>query len=254
MPSHHLNDTNIHSLNIYLNSDEALVSISDSHKLFFLNNPIFANSNVKIVIGLTSFTCANSIYNIDSSNNSITIDSTTYTITAGNYDNDTIVTAINAVIPQTISFNESDMTFTISDSSSFTINSCTLQKVLGIKDDIPFTGTSITGSHICDLAGVTNFQIKLKNLSMNNLTSSGDLTNVIANINNNVNYGDYIFYTPSEIIYHAINDRNIKLIELEILDQSGNEVQLNGSSFALTLTVHFQYIRPSKIVETLAIN
>ncbi len=251
MPNHALNDTNYHSINIYLNSNDAVVSNSDSNKVFVLNNPVFAFSHTKILVGLTSFTCANSIYNVNTNNNIIIIDSTIYTLTTGNYDSDSIVTSINALIPQTIVFNEGDNTFTISHGSSFTISSAsTLSKVLGFTDDLPFTGTTITGSHICDLAGVTNINIKLSNLSMDNLNSSGNYDNTIASVNNTVNYGDYIFHNPSEVIYHAIHDKFIKFIKVQLLDQDGNNLQLNGSSFQLVLTVHFTYIRPDKMIES----
>lgn len=252
MVNHALNNTNYHSINIYLNSKEAVISTSDSNKIFTLSNPIFAFSHTKILIGLTSFTCPNSIYNIDSANNTIVIDSTTYTLTVGNYDSDTIVTAINALIPQTLVFNDSDNTFTISNGSSFTISSdSTILKVLGFTDDIPFTGTSLTGSHICDLAGTTNLNIKLSNLSMDNLDSTGNFDNTIASVNNTVNYGDYIFHNPSEVLYHAIHDKYIKFLKVELLDQDQNSINLNGSTFQMVLTVHFTYIREEKMIQDL---
>ena len=204
------------------------------------------------MVGLTSFTCPNSIYNVDTNNNKLVIDSTTYTLTVANYDSDSIVTAINALIPQTIAFNDGDNTFSITHGSSFTINSdSTILKVLGFSDDIPFTGTSLTGSHICDLAGTTNINIRLSNLSMDNLDSLGNYDNTIASVNNTVNYGDYIFHNPSEVLYHAIHDKFIKFLKVELLDQDGNSLNLNGSTFQMVLTVHFTYIRPDRMIESL---
>lgn len=251
MPNHVLNNTNYHSINIYLNSQSAIVSNSDANKVFALKNPVFAFSNTKILIGLTSFTCPNSIYNINSNNNKLIIDSTEYALNVGNYDSDTITTAINALIPQTIVFNDGDNTFTLSATSSFSLSEdSTILKVLGFTDDAPFNGTSLTGSHICDLAGTTNINIKLQNLSMDNLDSNGNYDNTIASVNNTVNYGDYIFHNPSEVIYHGIHDKFIKYIKLILLDQDGNNLQLNGSTFQLVLTVHFSYIRPDKMINS----
>lgn len=253
MVNHALNNTNMHSINIYLNSDKATVSLSDAHKIFILSNPIFAeSSNIKLLVGLTSFTCPNSIYNIiDGINNSITIDSVEYTIAEGNYDVDTLTTALNAVVSQTFVFNEGDNNFTISSGSSFTINSSTMNKVLGFSDDLPFTGTSLTGSHIVDLAGTTNLNLQIKNLSMNNLDSSGGFSNIIASINNTVNYGDYIFFNPSEVLYHGIHDKNIKLLEIKLIDQNEEEINLNGASFQLVLTIHYTYIREAVLTPEL---
>ncbi len=252
MVNHHLNDTNYHSINIYLNSKDAVISSSDSNKIFTLNNPIFAFHHTKILVGLSSFTCPNSIYNIDSTNNTIIIDSVSYSLTTANYDSDSIVSSINALIPQTIAFNDGDNTFTISNASSFTISAdSTILKVLGFSDDVPFTGTSLTGSHICDLAGVTNINIKLSNLSMDNLDSTGNYDNTIASVNNTVNYGDYIFHNPSEVLYHAIHDKYIKFLKVELLDQNQNSINLNGSTFAMVLTIHFTYVREEKMINDL---
>jgi hypothetical protein len=244
MVNHPLNDTNYHSINLYLNSKDAVVSSSDSNKIFTLNNPIFAFHHTKILIGLSSFTCPNSIYNIDSTNNTIIIDSVSYALTTGNFDSDSIVSSLNALIPQTIAFNDGDNTFTISADS-------TILKVLGFSDDVPFTGTSLTGSHICDLAGVTNINIKLSNLSMDNLDSTGNYDNTIASVNNTVNYGDYIFHNPSEVLYHAIHDKYIKFLKVELLDQNQNSINLNGSTFQMVLTIHFTYVREEKMISDL---
>jgi hypothetical protein len=252
MVNHPLNDTNYHSINLYLNSKDAVVSSSDSNKIFTLNNPIFAYNHTKILIGLSSFTCPNSIYNIDSTNNTIIIDSVSYALTTGNFDSDSIVSSLNALIPQTIAFNDGDNTFTISNASSFTISvDSTILKVLGFSDDVPFTGTSLTGSHICDLAGVTNINIKLSNLSMDNLDSTGNYDNTIASVNNTVNYGDYIFHNPSEVLYHAIHDKYIKFLKVELLDQNQNSINLNGSTFQMVLTIHFTYVREEKMISDL---
>ena len=50
MPNHVLNNTNYHSINIYLNSQSAIISNSDANKVFALKNPVFAFSNTKIDI------------------------------------------------------------------------------------------------------------------------------------------------------------------------------------------------------------
>lgn len=246
MVNHHLNDTTDHSINIYLNSENATIT-NENFKIFVLNNPIFCSSNKKILLGLSSFSVANSIYNINLNNNIIIIDDTSYALPVGNYDSDSIVETLNALIPLTVIFNEGDNTFNFSSGSSFTISSAsTLSKVLGLRDDLPFTGSSLTASHICDLAGTVSINLKLSNLSMDNLNSVGDYDNTIANINNNVNYGDYIFYNSNEIIYHALHDKYIKFLKVELLDQDQKAINFNGSSFVMTLTIHFTYIKEDK--------
>ena len=82
---------------------------------------------------------------------------------------------------------------------------------------------------------------------MNNLDSRGKTSNIIASIVNNVNYGDYIFYTPPEVLYFQINEQQLSHIDIEITDQEGNIVALNGSAFNMTLSVHFVRQRETAI-------
>ena len=82
---------------------------------------------------------------------------------------------------------------------------------------------------------------------MNNLDSRGATSNIIASIVNNVNYGDYIFYSPPEILYFMINEQQLSHIDIEITDQEGNIIDLNGASFNMTLSVHFVVQRETNI-------
>jgi hypothetical protein len=70
---------------IYLDSNDALVSISDAEKIFYLNSPVIADAGIRILLGLTNLTLANTIYNFSSSNNSITFtQGTTETVSVSN--------------------------------------------------------------------------------------------------------------------------------------------------------------------------
>ena len=56
MPSHHLNDTERSSQSIYLHSNDAVVSITDAEKIFYLNEAIIAPSGYRLIVGLTNLT------------------------------------------------------------------------------------------------------------------------------------------------------------------------------------------------------
>ncbi len=249
--SNHINDTNFNSINIYLNSKEAEIKNSYSNVIFILKNPIFAFTNLKLMLGLTSFTCPNSIYNITNLNNKLVIDDIDYILDVGNYDSDTLTDAINnLLVNETLIFNENDNTFKFTSSSNFTISTnSTILKVLGFSDDNQIlTGLEVQGLHICDLAGTTNINVKISNLSMNNLNSFGEYNNIIESININVNYGSYIFYNKSQVLFHGVNDKFIKFLNIQLVDNDNNEIDLNGSSFSCVLTLHYSYLRENKIL------
>ena len=73
MPSHHLNDTERSSQTIFLHSNDAVVSISDAEKIFYLKEAITAPAGYRLIVGLTNLTMPNSMYNIVDGKNTITI-------------------------------------------------------------------------------------------------------------------------------------------------------------------------------------
>jgi hypothetical protein len=249
MPNHSLNDSHMPSQAIYLDSNDATLSISDAEKIFYLNSPIIADAGIRILIGLTNLTIPNSIFNFTTNNNTITFTQSSSTqavsVSVGNYSASTLVTVLNTAITAaglniTVSFDEENALFTFTGSSAFTIDSATMSRQLGLNNQLPTaSGTTYTATQVCDFAGATNLYIRIRNVSMNNLDSRGKTSNIIASIVNNVNYGDYIFYTPPEVLYFMINEQQLSHIDIEITDQEGNIINLNGATFNLTLSVHF---------------
>jgi hypothetical protein len=244
MPSHHLNDTDKGSQTLFLHSTDAVISVSDAEKIFYLNEAVYAPAGYRILIGLTNMTLPNAMYNVTSSSNNIVIAGATYTITAGNYSAEdlatALTTAINSATGGTVSFNETNSNFTFTFSSGKIINSSTLERQLGLKGQMPTASvTSYTGTNICDLGGVTNIYVRIRNLTMNNLDSKGRVNNIIASIVNNTNYGGYIFFVPPEVLYYQVSETNINHLDIQLTDQEGTVLDLNGADFNITLTIHF---------------
>jgi len=234
---------------IYLDSNDALISISDAEKIFYLNTPIIADAGIRILVGLNNLTIPNTIYNFNSSNNSITFTQGGTTeivsVSVGNYSATTLKDALNTAITAagldiTVSFDEDNAVFSFTGGSAFTIDSATMSRQLGLKEQLPTSSsTSYTASLVCDFAGATNLYIRIRNLSMNNLDSRGNTSSIIASIVVNTNYGEYIFFSSPDILYFMISENKISHLDIEITDQEGSVVDLNGSSFNMTLSVHF---------------
>jgi len=245
MPSHQLNDTERSSQSIFLHSNDALVTISDAEKIFYLNEAIIAPSGYRLIIGLTNMTMPNSMFNVTSNNNTIVISGVTYTIAEGNYSAESLATAVNTAISGvgSVAFDDTNnnnkyiFTFT----SGKTIDEeTTLTRQLGLAGKMPTSSvTSYSATGICDLGGTTNIYIRLRNLTMNNIDSRGQTNNIIASIVNNTNYGGYIFFVPPEVLYYQITEQNISHLDIELTDQEGKLLEMNGAEFNLTLTIHY---------------
>jgi len=252
-----LNDTERSSQSIFLHSNDAVVSISDAEKIFYLNEAIIAPSGYRLIIGLTNMTMPNSMFNVTSNNNNIVISGVTYTITEGNYSAESLATAVGTAISSvgTCAFddtnNNNKYIFTFVGSESIDAET-TLTRQLGLGGQLPTTAaTTYSATGICDLGGTTNIYIRLRNLTMNNIDSRGQTNNIIASIVNNTNYGGYIFFVPPEVLYYQITEQNISHLDIELTDQEGKLLEMNGANFNLTLTVHYVKQRVSQFRNSL---
>lgn len=255
MPSHHLNDTERSSQSIFLHSNDAVVSISDAEKIFYLNEAIVAPAGYRIIIGLTNMTMPNSMFNVTSNNNIIVVSGVTYTIDVGNYSAESLATAVDTALGAvgTVAFATADNKYVFTFVGSETIDEgTTLTRQLGLTGQLPTTAaTTYSATGICDLGGTTNIYIRLRNLTMNNIDSRGQTNNIIASIVNNTNYGGYIFFVPPEVLYYQITEQNISHLDIELTDQEGKLLELNGANFNLTLTIHYVKQRLSQFRNSL---
>jgi len=258
MPSHTLNDTERSSQSIFLHSNDAVVSISDAEKIFYLNEAIIAPAGYRLIIGLTNMTMPNSMYNVTSNNNKIVISGVTYTITEGNYSAESLATALGTAISSvgTVSFddtnNNNKYIFTFTAGAKTIDEGTTLTRQLGLTGQLPTAAaTTYSATGICDLGGTTNIYIRLRNLTMNNIDSRGQTNNIIASIVNNTNYGGYIFFVPPEVLYYQITEQNISHLDIELTDQEGKLLEMNGANFNLTLTIHYVKQRVSEFRNSL---
>ncbi len=259
MPSHHLNDTERSSQSIFLHSNDAVVSISDAEKIFYLNEAIIAPSGYRLIIGLTNMTMPNSMFNVTSINKTIVISGVSYNIDEGNYSAESLATAVSTAISSvgTCAFddtnNNNKYIFTFTAGAKTIDAETTLTRQLGLTGQLPLESavTSYNAQGVCDLGGTTNIYIRLRNLTMNNIDSRGQTNNIIASIVNNTNYGGYIFFVPPEVLYYQITEQNISHLDIELTDQEGKLLEMNGANFNLTLTIHYVKQRVSQFRNSL---
>jgi hypothetical protein len=259
MPSHVLNDTEMTSQSIFLHSTDAVISISSAEKVFYLDQSISAPPGYRILVGLTNLTVPNTMYNVTATTNTITLasvpDDTNYIIPNGNYTGETLKDAINTALGSvgTCAFSDENNVFSFTFASAETVVSSTMERQLGLTGQLPMPSpaTTLAANSVCDLGGVTNIYIRIRNLTMNNLDSRGKTSNIIASIVNNTNYGGYIFYVPPEVLYYQVVESTINHLDFELTDQEGDVLDLNGASFNITLTCHFVKQRDAHVPRVL---
>ena len=255
---HLLNDTNKQSINIYLQSDNATTTINESSKIFFLNETIKAETMAeRILLGLTNFQCAYSFYNINTNINdeiTFTTINASYTVKLEpqNYDAKYLAETLTLELGGkeeelggiiTVEFNNRTNKFTFSGNIQFSIPYTTLGEELGISEQVIENVLTYTSRDVCNLGGISNIYVRITNLGLKNLDSRGQISNVIATVPVDAEPTFFVFYTPPEYLYFMINEQYFNYLHIELTDDSGNDIVLNGTSFTLSLTVHFQYQR-----------
>ena len=265
MPNSILNDTNKSGLNVYLQSDNASISKGDADKIFNFQDFISVPPDQNILVGLTNFEMANTLYNINPGFNTLTISSTSgshqITLTPKNYNATQMKEELNSkfldatflsntgLSSLVVSFDNQSFKYTFTGNANFSITECSFDMEIGLENQLP---TSSSSSYVCVdtviLGGISSIYVGIKNLGISNLDSRGAVDNTIAKINVKSGLGGYIFYDEPENHYFICNRREINSLEVVLTDDKDRQLVLNGGQFSLTLSFHYVYKRNQKIL------
>jgi hypothetical protein len=262
----HLGDSHRGSISLFLQSDKATTSISDSHKLFILDEIIETDPHINLLIGLTSFEMPYSFYNVNQFNNTFEIsangNTVNFNISSQNYTATQLATELTSqlavssrvtLLGQTITctFDDQSTKFLFNSTATaipYTITSnTTMNKILGL--ELPSTSGVgfLFSNNIINLSGSPSIYFRLNNIGIRNRDSRGKTDGTIQKINVNCNFGEFIFYESLENIYYPLSNRTITQLDITLTDSDNNELFLNGAEFSCTLTIHFQKIRENVI-------
>lgn len=197
---------------------------------------------------------------VDSTNNTLIIDSTAYTLVSGNYNATTIVDMLHSVLPNyfTVSYSSTTNKFTfISTHTQFTISSSsTCLTLLGFSEDS--TSSSTTGSYtlsstyVCDLSGHNTIYIDTANLRTQNLSSnSGTRTSIVKSVLCNVSYGSVLFVEDNGTAPSILSEDHVSFTHVKILGEDATTLlDFNGTDWQMTLEISFV---PKQVQPTLAV-
>ena len=107
--------------------------------------------------------------------------------------------------------------------------------------------SSVNPSYHITMPSVVNFSgtrfifVKFKNVSVNNLNSTGVTDNAIVRIDNNAPYGYYIFYRPAVQQQFLISKRTINNLSFTITDTAGNPLNIWSGDCQITLKLEYIY-------------
>ena len=191
----------------------------------------------------------NSFYVVNYTNNIIVINSISYTIPVGNYNANTLITAIKVLLPTyTITYNSITNRYTFSNSSSFTINSSSSCKnIIGL-GNVNETSILVGSVYISTLPYPVNFvplpRINLKSnfFHFNNFNGIDYSNDLFLSIQNNTNPNSMIHYINQTGIKFRVEDKNITNFIISITDDEGNYINFNNQDTRISLQIDIEYI------------
>lgn len=125
-----------------------------------------------------------------------------------------------------------------------------LFRILGFDVNDDYTGTNITPPFPLNLLGIQRIKVCSSNLAtVENHDSSNSNNNVIQVIPIDVPSYCLITYTNKLNNFGKMKSRNISQIDIQLLDEFGRFIQMNGIHFCLTLQLNiFRKLKGAKVL------
>ena len=201
----------------------------------------------KAHISLTDAVIPYSFYNVNDTNDKLdyVLNGLTYNVIIehANYNISTLITYLKLNMDSgfTINYNSSTnkITFTHSTFEFTFLNTSTCQELLGFVENTSYSSnllilTSVIGINFFT---IRNVQITSPNFILNNInTATPNKASIITSIPVNCNMGCIINYNNINNISSLVHEiSNINNLHIQILDQDGDLLNLNGLHWSINL-------------------
>lgn len=237
---------------VYLQSQNSTYSLSSSSEnsdlIFYFQEPISRPFGYDMKMRISSFVFPVSFYLIDSNNNSLVVNGTTYALTNGNYTAKNLATHIKSLIGSdyTITYDSITNKYTFTHATAdFTISqSSTCLTLLGFSSASHTSSSlSLTSDNVINLSGQYNvLYVDISNILTTNLSSlTGRRTSIVESIPVTVPYGGVMYYEDNTTSYHAIQEDIISYIHVRILaEDMATPVDFQGQDWNMTIEFGFE--------------
>jgi len=187
----------------------------------------------------------NSFYVVNYTNNVIDINSISYTIPVGNYNANTLITALILLLPTyTITYNSITNKYTFNNTSSFTINSSsTCRNIIGLGNvNQSSISNSLTLPYSVNFVPLPRINLKSNFFHFNNFNGIDYSNDLFLSIQNNTNPNSMIHYLNQTGIKFRVEDKNITTFIISITDDDGNYINFNNQDTRISLQIDVEYI------------
>ena len=198
---------------------------------FYFDPIVLSNTDTAhFVLGLEQCSIPVSINMINSSNNTMTINSNVYTIPAGNYTISELITYLNTVYP-TIQFTYSGITnkvtVTLSVASALIISG-TATKLLGFVAGTYPSALAFVFDGVVNLTSTTGIIIQIDNVTTTNRDNSGRTGATLARIPITCSPLRILQYFNATPFYTQISNRELTYVRVRLLNDDYTLLDLVG--------------------------
>lgn len=264
-----MDNSNYSSDSLYTSESQSIVVIDsrncssnasgsmNSDLTFFFEEPIMIPKNaLKMTCSVLSFTAANSIYNINTTNNYIhmffgnpSVEVKVY-IPYGNYNSTTFMTqfvastlAVNSLLGTGLSISLNTVTnrFTVSHTSYSILfyYDSTIAPVMGLPSySLGYSGGGSSNqllSYTCNFSGIQNINVHITSMNTSNIDSLTKSTcNIVQSIPVDCNQCQIIFKKTDNFEF-AVREDVTDNVNIVLTDDLGQSIDFNNQHWNMTL-------------------
>ena len=213
----------------------------------------FTDSSIQnVYLSVSHCEVPNSFYIVNYTCNILVLNSISYTIPVGNYNSNTLITAIKALIPSTftITYGNTTNKYTWTNTSNFTINSSlsTIKNIIGIgSTDITSTANTLICPYVVNFLPLPRINFRTNAFKLNNYNQADGSSDLFLSLQNNAGQQGMINFSNQENIKFCINDKSITSFIITVCDDYNNYINFNNVDWFLTFKIDIEYIEQLKL-------
>lgn len=208
----------------------------------------------EIMLSISHAEIPNSFYLVNSLNNTLVINASSFTIPQGNYNAITFQTAITAFctgLGITISYSLITNKYTFTSGVAFTIQTTsTCQKFIGM-GTTALTGTNITVPFVCNFLPIPRILFHSNSFNFQNYNQADNSTDLLLSVQNSSQSGATILWTNySQLRYDITHIDSLNVINIMVTDDFGNLLDFNNCPWYLCFRIEYIYEVPANSINT----
>lgn len=217
----------------------------------------FHNSHIQnAYLSVVHAEVPNSFYIVNYTNNQFVLNSTTYTLTRGNYNVNTFIAMLLTIIPvgYTLTYSSITTKITMSNASTFTINASsinsTVNSIMGL-GTTNLSGTSITFPNVVNFIPLQRINFRTNYFNFGCYSTVDGSSDIFLPLQNNAGQNSIINYVNQTQAKFLIQDRNITSFVISVTNDQNQLINFNGVDWLMTIQIDMDYLEPLKTDNTI---